>query len=72
MDLITVKKKSPCGLKNKCCWRFSELQEEFKCAAVTAPRQKLCTTSRYLFWCIKGDWKEKALKTKKVNHKPRK
>lgn len=52
MDLITMKQKLLGGLK-KFWWRFSELQEEFRCAAVTALQQKLWTISRYLFWCIK-------------------
>ena len=53
MDLITMKQKLLGGLKNNFWRRFSELQDEFRCAAVTALQQKLWTISRYLFWCIK-------------------
>lgn len=57
IDLIIMKQKMRGGLKNNFWW-FSELQEEFRCAAATALQQKPWTKSRYLFWCVK-----KGLKT---------
>lgn len=40
MDLITMKQKLLGELKNSFGWRFSELQEESRCTAVTAHRNR--------------------------------
>jgi len=53
MDLITTKYKLLGGLINNFCWGFLELQEEFRCAAVTALQQKSRAMSRSFFWYIK-------------------